>query len=282
MGTGCVYASQRYMDSIRARSSVGEESLYLTSGKKLKAFSLGMSSLIADVYWIRTVQYFGRKVIDAGGIQADIRTIPMPQLGPLLNIVVELDPHEIAAYRFTAVFLPVYDPAAAADILNKGVEANPGEWRLYRDLAFIYWHLGEYAKAAETYERGSDVPGGPGWMKDAAGFMRIKGGSREVARAEYSRYLESDDKNIRAQAEWMLGQLDALDRMDALNQLVSAYKNQFHSCPPDLRGLARWVARMGIPLNDQSDPVDPDGLPYILDPATCLVKFSPSSKFDRW
>ena len=177
------------------------------------------------------------------------------------------------------MFLPERDPSAAVDLLERGIEANPGEWGLYRDLAFIYWHLGEYTKAAEAYERGSHIPGVPSWMKDAAGFMKIKGGSREVARAVYTGYLESEDKNVRAQADWRLRQLDALDQIDALNQLLAAYKSQFHTCPTDLQVLARWIVKIGIPLDDQSVPLDPDGLPYILDPATCLVKFSPGSAF---
>ena len=70
--------------------------------------SLGLEALAADVYWIRTVQYFGRKVIDSGkplssAVSKDLR---MDLLAPLLDIVVTLDPQHIPAYRFRQYFFP--------------------------------------------------------------------------------------------------------------------------------------------------------------------------------
>jgi tetratricopeptide (TPR) repeat protein len=281
IGVAGLYPIQKYMDSIRPAEPATEESLYFASGQRIKKMSLGMSGLLADIYWIRTGQYFGRKVIDAGELGADTRKIDMKLLGPLLNIVVALDPHEIAAYRFGAIFLTEHDPGAAIDLLERGIESNPQQWRLHQDLGFIYWHMGEYQKASETYERGSRVPGAPFWMKDAAGVMTMKGGSREAARSVYSQYLESDDRYIRNQAVLRLLQVDNLDRIDALNQLVSAYTDQFHSCPRDLRMLSRWTTRMGLPVNDRLEPLDPDGNPYFFDPITCTIKPAPGSRFDE-
>lgn len=279
-GIACLYPVQRYIDSFKPNGPVSDESLYFTSGKTIKRMSLGMSSLAADIYWIRTTQYFGRKIINAGGIGADTRNIDMKLLPPLLNIVVTLDPHDIPPYRFGAIFLPDHDPNAAIELLMRGIEANPDQWRLYQDLGFIYWHQGQYERAADTYDRGSMVWGAPFWMSDAAGLMRIKGGSREAARAVYSRYLETDDENIKRQAAWRLEQLDALDQIDALNQLLSAYRNQLHSCPPDWRVLSRWIAKIGIPMNDRSEPLDPEGQPYVLDASTCQARLARGSTLD--
>jgi len=274
----CLYPIQRYIDASRPQGPITDESLYFASGKTIKRMSLGMSSLAADIYWIRTVQYFGRKVINAGGIGVDTRNIDMKLLPPLLDIVVTLDPHEISPYRFGAIFLPDYDSDAAVKLLERGIQENPEQWRLYQDLGFIYWHMGEYQQAADVYERGSAVAGAPFWMRDASGLMRMKGRSREAARSVYSRYLESDDENIKAQAKWRLNQLDALDQVDELNVLVSAYKTQIHSCPPDWRILSRWTVKMGLPMNERLEPLDPAGEPYVLDPSGCEVKIAPGSK----
>ena len=46
MGIACLYPTQRYIDSTRAPRTITEESLYFTSGRKIKAMSLGMSSLV--------------------------------------------------------------------------------------------------------------------------------------------------------------------------------------------------------------------------------------------
>ena len=72
----------------------------------------------------------------------------MELLAPLLDIVVTLDPHHIAAYRFGAIFLPERDRAAAINLLERGIKANPTAWRLYQDIAYIYWQEGDYTQAA--------------------------------------------------------------------------------------------------------------------------------------
>ena len=73
-------------------------------------------------------------------------------------------------------------------------------------------------------------------MSDIAGLMKIKGGSREAARAVYSTYLTSDDQNVRAQAIERLKQLRSLDDLDAINALLARFKEQTGACPSDLRG----------------------------------------------
>src|SRR5262244_3538543 len=191
-GLASLYPLQKWIDAGSAPQPIADETLYFSSGQTIRRMSLGLDALVADVYWIRTVQYFGRKLIDSGQPLSDAaaRNIRMDLLGPLLNIVVTLDPHRIPAYRFGAIFLPDKDPELAVDLLERGIRDNPDEWRLYQDLGFIYWHLGNYEEAAQVYERGSRIPGSAWWMGDLAGLMRIKGGSREAARQVYSRYLE--------------------------------------------------------------------------------------------
>ena len=34
--------------------------------------SLGLEAFVADIYWIRTVQYFGRKLIESGQPMSDV------------------------------------------------------------------------------------------------------------------------------------------------------------------------------------------------------------------
>src|SRR5687768_11320098 len=98
---------QQWVDESAPRQTIDEEALYLSSGKTIKRMSLGLDALVADIYWIRTVQYFGGKVIDSGlplssAVTKDLR---MDLLAPLLDIVVTLDPQHLPAYRFGAIFL---------------------------------------------------------------------------------------------------------------------------------------------------------------------------------
>jgi tetratricopeptide (TPR) repeat protein len=293
VGLALLYPMQRWIDKTSARSTVGEEALYLSSGKTIKKMSLGLDALAADIYWIRTVQYFGRKLIESGkplsaGATKDIR---MDLLAPLLDIVVTLDPQHVPAYRFGAIFLPERDMPAAIALVEKGISENPNEWRLYQDLGYIYWQRGnaskgneqadDYAKSAEWYEKGGNVPGARWWMRDLAGLMKIKGGSREAARAVYSTYLTSDDQNVRAQAAERMKQLRSLDELDAINALLARYSEQTGACPPDLRVLAPRFRSMNLAVNDDLMPVDPDGLAYAYVADKCKAELAFESKVPR-
>jgi hypothetical protein len=293
IGLTVLYPLQRSIDSSMPVQQTGEM-LYLSSGKTIKRMSLGLDALAADIYWIRTVQYFGRQVIDSGkpisfGATKHIR---MDLLAPLLNIVVTLDPKHITAYRFGAIFLPERDMPAAIALLETGVKENPNEWRLYQDLGYIYWQAGNaasgeeqavsYAKSAEWFEKGGSVPNAPWWLSDLAGLMNIKGGSREAARAVYSTYLTSDDQNVRAQAIDRLKQLRSLDDVDAINAVLARYKEQTGSCPTDIRVLASRFRAVNLTVAEvELVPVDPDGFAYAYDPASCKAELASYSSVPR-
>ena len=66
LGLGLLYPMQRSIDQTSPRATISDEALFFSSGKNIKKMSLGLEALAADIYWIRTVQYFGRKLIDSG------------------------------------------------------------------------------------------------------------------------------------------------------------------------------------------------------------------------
>ena len=291
-GLSLLYPLQRWIDDTAPREAISDETLYL-SANNVKRMSLGLEGLAADIYWIRTVQYFGRKLIDSGEpfSAAASQKIRMDMLAPLLNVIVTLDPHHKPAYRFGAIFLPERDMGAAIALLEKGIRENPDDWRLYQDLAYIYWQAGNaetgeekanfYAKAAEWYDRGSKVPGAYWWMRDLAGYMKIAGGSREAAYAIYSSYLNSDDEKIRNQAIMRLKQLHALDDMDIINEELARYRKATGICPTDLRPLASALRARKLPVNDDDLVVDPDGLPYDVDVRNCKARIQGGSIIPR-
>ncbi len=283
VGLGLLYPMQRWMDEQEPKSPLGEETLYFSSGQKIKKMSLGLEALTADIYWIRTVQYFGNKLMESGQPLSvnSTRNIKMELLAPLLNVITDLDPHHIPAYRFGAIFLPERDLPAAVALLEKGIRENPDQWRLYQDIGYIYWQAKDYDKAAEAYERGGQIPGSAWWMRDLAGFMRIKGGSREAARAVYEKYLDSDDQKIRDQANARLKQLAALDELDVINVLLARYKQETGRCPDNLKIFAGRLKSAGFALNENSLPVDPDGFAYVIEGADCQANTALESTIPR-
>jgi tetratricopeptide (TPR) repeat protein len=291
VGLSLLYPMQRWIDRTFPQAAISEESLYFSSGESIKKMSLGLEALAADIYWIRTVQYFGRKLFEGPRSSAATANLRMDLLAPLLNIVITLDPQHIQAYRFGAMFLPERDLPAAIDLVERGIRENPNEWRLYQDIAYIYWQAGNasaagmqadnYEKSAYWFEKGGQVPGAAWWMSDLAGLMRIKGGSRDAARAIYSAYLSSDDQNVRNQAIERLKQLRSLDEMDAINALLARYKEQTGVCPADLRAVASRLRSMNLTIDDDLMPVDPNGFAYAYDSGKCKAELAFESTVPR-
>ncbi len=202
-------AAQNWMDARRGAPATIEESLYLNSGEAIKRASIGFDGLMADVYWVRTLLYFGENFERQrlASEQFDVRQLKL--LEPMLNITVELDPRYVAAYRFGAVFLPEINAERAIRFVQRGIRNNPDEWRLHQDLGFVYWRQNRYREAAEAYARASRLPGAPAWLRTMPALMTAKGGDRETAREMFLRlYEESDDPFVKQASEEQLRLLD--------------------------------------------------------------------------
>jgi tetratricopeptide (TPR) repeat protein len=235
-----------------------QQELLLRSGKLLKRMSLGYDSLLADIYWTRTVQYNGG-VIARGANDFGL-------LAPLLDVTTDLDPRLDVAYRYGAIFLSEKVPAGAGRpdqaiaLVRKGIAANPSNWRLYYDLGFVYyWYLRDYQQAAQTFWEGSKVPGAMPWMSAMAAHIADSGGSRETSRFMWSQiYESSQDITIRANALAHLQALRTLDDLDALTNFAETYKKRTGHAPTSMQDLVNAHIILGIPQ-------DPGGYPYIFD-----------------
>jgi rRNA processing protein Gar1 len=285
---------QRWIDGSTSRKAEAEEVLYLDSGQAIKRMSVGLDALISEIYWIRTVQYFGRKVLEAdSSFVGNTKDIYMPLLAPYLEITTTLDVHHRQAYRFGAIFLPERDVPAAIALLEKGFKHNPSQWRICQDLGYIYWQAGNatrgdeqkrnYDMAADWYDKGSKIEGAMWWMRDLAGLMKIEAGSREAALIIYSAYLdnEGEDERIKSQAAGRLKQIQALSELDVVNEVLAKYRAQKGGCPPDLAVLAPVLASAGLTLNDYQRPVDPDGFEYEYDARKCQARLTFASTVMR-
>jgi hypothetical protein len=98
-GFGLSTTAQLGLDAQLRVNPKTEEALYLTSGETLKHASLGFDGLVADLYWIRVIQYFGSKLEQQRATMETIDWREMRLLEPLLKMTTELDPHHVAAYR---------------------------------------------------------------------------------------------------------------------------------------------------------------------------------------
>lgn len=257
-----------------------DEGLYL-NGKTARRMSLSFNGLAADWYWMRSLQYVGRKIIDAPEqVSLDnLGNLNMKLLAPLLDTATTLDPEFLDPYEYAAVVLPTIDVKEAIRITQKGIDANPNAWRLYQHLGYIYWQQGDYMAASETYGRAAQLPGAPPWMEAMKAKMAADGGSRETAREIYTRmYEQSGDEQVKEMAAKRLLQLEAFDRRDTLVKFMMDFLSEHGDCPASWKDLQSGFRVYGIEVDASGAPLDPTGVPYVLDSAMCQVKLNPKSE----
>src|SRR3954471_8490202 len=85
--------------------------LYVRSPQFMKRAALSYAALVADAYWIRTVQHYGTTKISNNANGTSNKQYDL--LYPLLDLTTSLDPYFDIAYRFGAVFLAEPYPAGA-------------------------------------------------------------------------------------------------------------------------------------------------------------------------
>jgi len=253
-----------------------DPALWLRAGPAAERMFLGYKNLVADVYWMRAVVYYGSRREDTATSQAKgaAPAHNFELLYPLLDMATTLDPHFKVAYRFGAIFLTEDYPAGPARpdqaiaLLQRGIDRDFARWEYMEDIGFVYyWWIKDYQKAAEWFDRGGAQPGAPAWLTPLAATTLAKGGDRHSSRLLFTQMLNSDAEWIRKDAAHRLQQLDAMDQIDDLNNRIQQFTEREGSRPTDWR-------QVGVPVT----PVDPSGTPYRINRSTGLVDLGPGSK----
>jgi tetratricopeptide (TPR) repeat protein len=247
-----------------------EQVLYVRAPAVMTRMALSFDALVADLYWIRAVQYYGgRRLAERPGTSYDL-------LYPLLDLTTSLDPYFSIAYRFGAFFLSEMAPGGAGRpdlavrLIEKAMAAHPTRWEYPHDAGFVYYRYGEYDTAAEWFERAAGVPDAPDWLGPLAAVTLATGGDTSSSRVLWTNLRESEADWIRRTAEHRLLQLDAIDIIARLEALTADYERRVGDPP------TRWedMVRAGLL---PAVPVDPAGHPYVLNPRLGDVTVSEDS-----
>jgi hypothetical protein len=247
--------------------------LYFNSPPVLKKMALGYDSLLADIYWLRTIQYFGDRR------EADKRTVRFKNLSTFLDITTTLDPDLIDAYRNGYIYLSEEEPVGAGQpeeairLLDKGIQAHPDLYELRLDKGFAYyWFFGDFRKAGEIWLEASRRPESPEWMEVLAAAAFSQGGSMDIARTLWKRqYDESTRKDIKENARNRLLSLQVAEDLWTLEYRLGVYLQENGKYPRSLDALSS-------PGGRKITTVDPLGTPYDYDPGTGVVKLSAQTK----
>lgn len=318
---GCaasLYPVQKAFDTARGEE-LPEEILYLSSGETIKRLSLGFEALVADCYWIRTVQYFGRKFTgtaeNSGNQQAEkLNKKYMPLLAPLLDIVVTLDPKQMSAFSYGSNFLSEVDGDAAVALLKRGIAELKRTslenirfkfqvTQMYQQTAYTYWRMGKYQEAAATYHEASLYSTNPQIMLAMEAAMKAQSNDRSTAYAMFEQMkqqaLENNESLIADTADWRIRHLRSLDQRDFLNRMLDLYKQQTGTCPTSWGQILPFLQQhlheatdshnpprlMEFSINQKSEILDSgtDPLPYVINTERCRAQLSKESGIpSRW
>lgn len=282
-GFAAIFGVGNHLEKIRPELPEGyaDEDLSL-QGARLKGYALGFEGLIADWYWMKSLQYVGDKILKNPNAKVsidDLNALNPRLLYPYLDNATTLDPHFLAAYSYGAVVLPAIDKELAIKLAEKGIENNPDVPLLYHYLGYIYWKSKDYAKAAEIYDKGAAIPNAPPFMKLMAANMKADGGSRSTARAIYTQmYNEAEDEQMKTAAKTRLMTNDALDELDAIRAALKSFQQKNGRCINSWAELLPSLQTVKLPdglefhLDNKNNIVDPTGAPYLLEKETCDAK----------
>jgi len=293
LGLGLVVPLSRWLDARRPafEERYEDESLYLPADLARRA-SLAFNGLAADWYWLRSLQYIGKKVQDqiaaakAGGRPAELDRMDAVNpllLSQLLDMTTTLDPDFTAVYEYAAVVLPAVDAEAAVRLLEKGIRAHPESWYLHQQLAYIHWQRGDFPAAAAAFRRGASLTTAK-WMNHMADRMEATGGDRATAREMYARmYDQASDDQVRQWAIGRLMQLRWFDDRDVLRPVLETFRARESRCPAGWRELLPALRGARLSVDPQGVPVDPSGAAYVLvsRDGACDVGLGPESLVPR-
>ncbi|MFQ5949462.1 MAG: tetratricopeptide repeat protein [Nitrospiria bacterium] len=191
-----------------------ESLLYLPSGEYLKPLALGFDQMLADLLWIKTINYFG------GHLRTDRE---YPWLHHILNLIIDLDPLFDFPYTFGGVVLSLEASQVdkANQILERGIEAYPEKWEYPFYIGFNYfYHQKDAAKAVPYIEKASSLPGSPAYLKSLTGSLYAKTNKNEAAVRFYREaYRNATDdlikQNIQEKINRILSGIDDYDTGDS-------------------------------------------------------------------
>ena len=293
-GFGGIFVLSRALENLKPQPNPAaiDEDLYF-SVKELAAVGHDFRGLIADWYWINSLQYLGGKIVESNERNKkvdinDLKPLNPRLLYPMLDTASTLDPQFLTVYSYGAAVLPAIDNTQAIKLLEKGIAANLDEWRLYNNLGYIYWQTKNYPKAAEVYAQGATKKDAPVWMKQISLSMKAQGGDRNFALQVYRQMLETaDDEQTKNFAKLRYDQIISLNQLDAINSVLQNYKNNFNRCANSLSEILPKLneesrsRKIEFQLDNLRNLVDPTGTPYLFDKEACQAKLSSDSAIPK-
>lgn len=250
---GSIYTLQVKIDSINENSNTPERLLYFPNGRFIKAISLGYDNLLANIFWMKTISYFGKHVVT----DRDYKW-----LYHMLDIVTTLNPHFMHVYYFAGVVLPweVKNIDGAIYLLNKGITYNPDkEWYIYYLLGFNYMFFkNDFYKASEYFLKAAKFKDAPILLSNITSRLlsEIRDPNTAINLLTII-YNRTEDTNIKEKIIYRIKRLVVERDIIFLEALRDRYYTLFQKYPDTLEDIVRldWI---------NSLPIEPFGGGYYI------------------
>jgi hypothetical protein len=251
-----VVLAQVRIDTTRARD-FRSGVMYLPNEKLLTHFTAGMSSVIADLLWLRCIQY------TAAEAKGDRQFTWLKQM---VETVTRLDPYFVDVYRFGSMFLASLkaDDNGGLELLQRGIVQNPQSWQLPYEAAMMYLlnrrdQPGSETMAA-TYLAMSVATGhAPAGVTQLAARLQGEHNLVEIEAQMWTDMLRSDDKMLREMAVRKLEELKIKQACAILDQRIAQFTQTTGQAPKALEDLIPAGLLRAL-------PPDPFGGKYFIDP----------------
>ncbi len=216
--------------------------------------TFGFHALVADYYWIQSVQLVG---------ETDHPEVFSEEIGQYIDLTTTIDPWVIHPYDAAAIWL-VSSRAQVLEgnrLLKRGIEHHPDRWRTYYHLAFnLFYYLEEIGEAADVLTQAIELPDAPIYLRRMVAKLRADEGGLDVAASFLRQFVESvEDEAAREMYLEALVEVDT-ERMARLLDIArEEYKKRngkdieevedllrgespvLHALPPHPGGEGHWT-----------------------------------------
>jgi tetratricopeptide (TPR) repeat protein len=206
--------------------------------------SLGHPTLLANLWWLRAVQYIGDPHANARGWE---------RLYPTVDLVTDLDPGHGYAYQVAGTLLGSLNRVEQSDaILEKGMRNTPNRYILPFLRAYnAFYYRGDYAEAGRFVELAAKVPGAPQHLRQNVLAMYAKGRRADAAIAFLQQSLAAAaDPETRKAVEEQLKRAYLERAATQLDDALAVYLRHF-AWPP----ISPWqLVHVGLLPEVPADP----------------------------
>lgn len=247
------------IEAHRTPTSLDEELAFYPSGKLLRPLTGGYMNVVADLLWLRAIQYYGehRKT-----------DLVFDKAAHVFRVLTDLDPGFVAAYRFGALVVieDARSPEEGYELLRKGIRDNPHCWELMFDLGFHHFLADDFGKAAAYFRRAASLePGNERIVRFAAYADKRRGGLDQAEEMWTEVLATTNNDRFREAARFALLGIQAARDTTVIAAAAREYRDRFGRYP----AAPEELARAGL-----LDPVPPEpyGRRYLIQPITGDVR----------